>query len=203
MENLAEFVGHPCAVGCEPRLALHFGARVVEHAVAETHAAVVAGEDIVVLATLAALPEFLVGGEFGERDGFVAQTGVEFHHRQRCGDGEDFGVGESSSGQFECLVLDTRRKTHLAELGVYDKTRGRDIVAMAPALDVAETYETVAVHRHDSFPPLNLVDDVLGGTAGNARAALKGRLVDELADEFGMLGMLLSGKHHRYLVILH
>ena len=55
---------------------------VEEHTCAEAAGAVVALQDVVVLASLAAFPELVILCELGERHGHVSHGGVEFHHGQ-------------------------------------------------------------------------------------------------------------------------
>lgn len=107
-----------------------------------------------------------------------------------------FAKGNRRRASFECLVLDTRRKTELAELRVYDKTRCGNVVTMTPAFNVAEADETVAIHRHYGFLSSDLVDDVVGRTPGDTGAALKRGLIDEVAYEIGIFYMLFSCEHH-------
>ncbi len=48
--------------------------RVEEHTGAETHTSVVALQDVIIFATLATLPEFLIVGQFGESHWLVAHS---------------------------------------------------------------------------------------------------------------------------------
>ena len=74
VQEFAYLVFEPRGVGYSPRLFLEGSFRVVEHAVTEAHTTVVAAENVVVLASFAAFPEFLVLGEFRECHGLVTQT---------------------------------------------------------------------------------------------------------------------------------
>ena len=66
MKHLADFIPEQDHVGRRAVIVLDRSLRVIEHARAETHAAFVALEDVVVDTALTALPEFLIVGKFRE-----------------------------------------------------------------------------------------------------------------------------------------
>ena len=179
------------------------GFGVEEHAGAEATGAVVALQDVVVLASLATLPELLVLRQFGQGHRYVTQCGVELHYRQRGRDTEELGVGESLASQLERLLLDASGQAHLAVFGVNDEARGGHEITMAPALDVAEPYETVAIEGYNSLAAVDLIGHIFGRALGNARTALQGRFVYQLADMLGIYGVLGVGISYDNIVCIH
>ena len=179
------------------------GLGVEEHAGAEAAGAVVALQDVVVLASLATFPELLVLCQLGQCHRHVAQCGVELHYGQRGRDTEELGIGESLASQLERLLLDASGQAHLAVFGVNDKSRGGHKVSMAPALDVAEPYETVAIEGYNSLATIDLLGHIFGRTLGYACATLQGRFVYQLADMLGIYGVLGAGISYDNIVCIH
>ena len=179
------------------------GLGVEEHAGAEAAGAVVALQDVVVLASLATLPELLVLRQFGQCHRHVAQCGVELHYGQRGRDTEELGIGKSLASQLERFLLDASGQAHFAVFGVNDKARGGHKVAVAPALDVAEPYETVAIEGYNSLAAVDLLGHIFGRALGNARTALQGRFVYQLADVLGIYGVLGVGISYDNIVCIH
>ena len=179
------------------------GLGVEEHASAEAAGAVVALQDVVVLASLATLPELLVLRQFGQCHRHVAQCGVELHYGQRGRDTEELGVGESLASQLERFLLDASGQAHFAVFGVNDKSRGGHKVSMAPTLDIAEPNESVAIECHHSLAAVNLLGHIFGRSLGNACATLQGGFVYQLANVLGIYGVLGVGISYDNIVCIH
>ena len=79
---------------------------IEQHAGADAVFAVGAMEHVDVDATLAALPESLVIGQFGKRDRLITQFGVHLHHGSTAGQRENLGMRPSDASQRERHVLD-------------------------------------------------------------------------------------------------
>ena len=179
------------------------GFGVEEHAGAEATGAVVALQDVVVLASLATLPKLLVLRQFGQCHRHVAECGVELHYGQRGRDTEELGIGKSLASQFERLLLDASGQAHLAVFGVNDKARGGHKVAVTPALDVAEPYETLAIEGYNSLAAIDLLGHIFRRALGYACATLQGRFVYQLADMLGIYDMLGVGISYDNIVCIH
>ena len=74
---------------------------------------------------------------------------------------------------------------------------------MAPALDVAEPYETVAIECHYGLASIDLLGHIFGRALGNACATLQGRFVYQLADVLGIYGVLGVGISYDNIVCIH
>ena len=147
---------------------------VVEHTCAEAHTSVVSLKDVVVLASLATLPELIIVGEFGEGDRFVAHFGIELHDRQRSSDREKFRERTSESSQLESFRLDGAGKAKMAVFWVDNQSGCSYEVAMTPAFNVAEPYQAIAMECHHAFTARDFLSDIFGGSFGDTCAALKG-----------------------------
>ena len=66
----------------------------------------------------------------------------------------------------------------MAILWIDNQARCGHKVAVAPALDVAEPYETVAVEGYNTLAAVDLCCDILGRTSGDTGAPLERRFVD-------------------------
>jgi hypothetical protein len=163
-----------------------------EHARAEAHLSATALEDVVIGAALAAFPEVLVLGQFGEGDWLVAQFGIDFHHGEARGNTEDLGRRVLVPSQVENPALDLLGEAQLPEIMCDYEARIGYVFSVAPYLDVAETGELAVVRQGDDgvasfdFPP-----KVLGRPAGDTGAPLLGRDFEEGTDFFCIGGMCL------------
>ena len=175
MENLLEGILDSHSVWAPPRLLHERSLWVVEHTCAEAHTTIVALEDIVVAATLATLPELVILSELRECHRLVAEAGVQLHYRKRCCNTEQLCKWEAQACQLEGTLLDLARQTEVAILGVYDESRCSNVVAVSPALDVAEADELVSCERNHSLAACNLRSDILRRTASNTSTTLQGR----------------------------
>ena len=147
--------------------------RIIEHAGAEAHPAVVPLKNIVVPATFATSPELFIVREFRERHGFVAHPRVEFHYREGCRDGEKFGKRESKSSQLESFRLDGAGKAKMAVIWVDNQTGCCNKISMTPALNVAEPYEPVTVKGYHAFTAADFCGDIFGAALRYAGASLQ------------------------------
>ena len=182
VEQLFDAVVQPHYVGGSLGRPFELGFGVIEHACAETHAAVVALEYVKVHTSLAALPEFLVVGEFGECHGSVAHAAVQLHDGQRCGDAENFGKRKSETCEFKCLFLDASRQPEMAVVGVDYESGCGNKITVSPAFYVAEAYELVAVKGYYCLASGYFCRNIIGRTACYTCAALKSRLINQLAN---------------------
>ena len=148
--------------------------RIIEHAGAEAHPAVIPLKDIVVPATFATSPELFIVREFRESHGFVTHPRVEFHYREGSRDGEKFGKRKSKSSQLESFRLDGAGKAKMAVFWVDNQTGCRDKISMTPALNVAEPHEPVSVKSYHAFTAADFCGDLFGAALRNACSSLQG-----------------------------
>ena len=134
--------------------------RIVEHSGTQTHTSVVSLENVIIDASLTTLPEFFVIGKFGKCYRLIAHTRIEFHHRQRCRDTENFGEGKTHPRQLKSLFFYFCREAEMTVFRIHDQTGCRDKITMPPAFDVAETDESVAVERHNGFASLDFCRNI-------------------------------------------
>ena len=164
--------------------------RVVEQAGADAHLVVMAAEYVEVAAALAALPEFGVVGEFGERDGPEPELVVHLHHGGTGRYREYLGIGKELSREYEGLLLDSLCHAHAPEVVGHYKSRVRHETLASPGLDVRESGEAsvVADGYHGLSGPY-LVADVLRRPLGDSGLALQRRNEYFLADLFCVYGV--------------
>lgn len=176
---------------------------VIKHTCTQTHASVVSLKDIIVSASFTSSPELIVVSEFRERYGLVAHTRVEFHYRERSGNGEQFSERKSKSSQLERFRLDGAGKAKMAVFWVDNQSGCRYEISMTPALDVAEPYKTVAVKSDYAFTACDLLSDILRGPLGDACTTLESRLVNQIYDLLGVYGFFGFGVLDSDVVDIH
>lgn len=134
--------------------------RHIHHSGAEAVETFGALEDVEIGAGFAAFPKFLVGGEFGECYGFVAEGGVDTHYGETCGESEYLGIGILVARKIETFAFDGCCETLSTEFGVDNKSRMRYERVVLPSGDVAKTCDFVAcegnygVSLQDFFPDI-------------------------------------------------
>lgn len=203
LEKFCQTVAQPHEIRAALGGALQLGLGVVEHTCAQTHTTVVALQDVVVDTPLASGPKFLVVGELRKGHGLIAHLRVEFHDGERGGDGENLGKRKSQTSQLESFGLDACSQAQSSELRIDNEARSGHIITMFPALDVAETYQPVVAERYYGFTALDLLGDILGRAAGDTRASLQCRFVDEVDYLLGIFTMLFFSKYNLDLIVVH
>lgn len=172
---------------------------VVQHAGAETHSPLRPGEDVVVRAAPASIPEHLVLREFRERDGPVAQLRIDLHHGETRRDAEYLRFRILLPGEFECLLLDSLRDTRMAVLRYDDETGIGHIFPVLPRLYVAESDETLSLRSNYGLPLLHLLTNVSRLALGDTCSPGLCSFLDDPADLFGISEMLRAGHVDRYI----
>ena len=177
---------------------------IEQHGRTEAVLTLLALQDRVVDAALAADPKLVVVGQLRIGDGPVAQLGVDLHHRQTGRQAEQFRARELLQRQEERLGLDRFRKPQLAELRIDDQTRVGHIPAVSPRLDVAEPGPGLVLVESDYGLPLaHLARHVIGRALGNTRTARLSRLGHFVADSLSEAGVLLRGYQNIKIIDCH
>ena len=138
MEQFLHFILHHHPIWLQVRVCRQWSLWVIQHTGTKTHTVLISLQNIVVTATLTALPELLVVCKLREGHRLVTQTGIELHHRQRSGYTENLGIRKLKSRKLKSPRLNLRRKTQVAILRIYNKSRCGNIVTMSPTLNITK-----------------------------------------------------------------
>ena len=101
----------------------------------------------------------------------IAQLGVHRHNGSTTRQRENLGVRPACTGESESEVLDALSHAQSTELRVNNKTRGGDILLVAPCLDVAESYKLLTVKSNYSLGFLHLRSHIFVCTLSDTGAA--------------------------------
>ena len=151
--------------------------------------------------TLAATPEGVIIRQLVEAHRHIAQRRIHLHHciarRQR----ENLSLRPSDARQRKRIILYTLRNAQPLIVRVHYQSRRRNIVLVAPCLDVTKPSEVILrVQRYHRLALLHLRCHVLMRTLRYTRAALLRRNAYSLQNQIHVL--LVRFVCHQYSNVL-
>ena len=156
---------------------------IIKKSCAKTHPVVVAFQDAVIPASLAAFPEFRIVSQGGECHGTESKLVIHFHHCSTGSDAEDLCFWEKCPRVFEDLSLYPHGESYASEGVGYDETGIGDIFLASPGLNVGETGKpSVLVYGNYGFSRKYLFRDIFRSSSCYTCAPFSGRYQDFFAD---------------------
>src|SRR5690606_8033 len=147
-----------------------------QHARAQAVLFVRSGEDVIVYAAFAAIPELFVVCEFGEGNGAVTEVRVDFHHCQTGSKAKQLGARIHFARQLKGLFLNFVSQTELAKFGHYDEPGVGHKLFICPGFYIAKASKLILIaHRYDGFAFSHFLSDVLRRSLGNTSTSCFGR----------------------------
>jgi len=145
--------------------------RIVQHGGTHAVLSFLAHEDVVVDTAFAARPKLFIIGEFRIGYRFVAQVGVDLHHREAGGEPEYFCMRVFFPAQLKDPFLDGFGNAAFAKFRRHDQTAVGHELVVPPGFDVAKPNPLAGRgKRDDRFAFIHLLNDVIGRTLGDTGA---------------------------------